>query len=310
MTMAGGDGLELAAPPRSLDSEQLAWHQFMDSLPVGIYACDRSGRIVRFNDMAAQLWGSSPDVSAHHGFCGALKAFRLDGEPISPAESPMAELLATGRPVRGREFIIERPDGSRIYVEANLDPIIDGAGELIGGVNCFQDITSRKQGERELEQILGALPVAVYTTDADGRITFFNEAAVSLWGRRPELGAAQWCGSWRLRDMDGNALPHDQCLMAKAVQENREIRWGRAVAERPDGTLVPFVAFPTPLRNAAGVLIGAVNTLIDISDQQRAADVGMHMAAIVEILDGRHRQQGPQQHYHKLESRRRKAVRL
>ncbi|WP_306752865.1 PAS domain-containing protein [Paracoccus actinidiae] len=36
--------------------------------------------------------------------------------------------------------------------------------------------------------LLGALPAAVYITDAAGRITFYNQAAVDLWGHRPELG--------------------------------------------------------------------------------------------------------------------------
>jgi PAS domain-containing protein len=47
-------------------------------------------------------------------------------------------------------------------------------------------------------ELLEALPVAVYTTDAEGRITFYNRAAAELWGHHPELGSSQWCGSWRL----------------------------------------------------------------------------------------------------------------
>jgi len=37
-------------------------------------------------------------------------------------------------------------------------------------------------------ELLEALPVAIYTTDADGRITFYNRAAAELWGNHPELG--------------------------------------------------------------------------------------------------------------------------
>jgi PAS domain-containing protein len=44
------------------------------------------------------------------------------------------------------------------------------------------------------EELLQALPVAVYTTDAQGRITSFNEAAVRLWGCRPEIGKSEYCG--------------------------------------------------------------------------------------------------------------------
>jgi PAS domain-containing protein len=41
---------------------------------------------------------------------------------------------------------------------------------------------------------LNALPAAIYMTDAAGRITYFNDAAATMWGRRPKLnvdGAAR-----------------------------------------------------------------------------------------------------------------------
>src|SRR5262249_40115674 len=63
-------------------------------------------------------------------------------------------------------------------------------------------------------ELLEALPVAVYTTDADGRIPFYNRAAAELWGHHPELGSSQWCGSWRLYWPDGRPLPHGECPMA------------------------------------------------------------------------------------------------
>src|SRR5262249_330953 len=117
-------------------------------------------------------------------------------------------------------------------------------------------------GERRLGEVLDALPAAVYTTDAAGRITYYNEAAVALWGCRPVLDSDRWCGSWRLRRPDDSWLPHDQCPMAVALKERRPIRGAEAVAERPDGTRVPFMAFPTPLHNAAGEVIGAINMLV------------------------------------------------
>ncbi|TIX42539.1 MAG: histidine kinase, partial [Mesorhizobium sp.] len=80
-----------------------------------------------------------------------------------------------------------------------------------------------------------ALPVAVYTTDKQGYITFFNEAAADLWGHRPMLGQDRWCGSWKLRHLDGRPMAHDECPMAVALLEEREVRGGRAIAERPDG---------------------------------------------------------------------------
>jgi PAS domain S-box-containing protein len=114
-------------------------------------------------------------------------------------------------------------------------------------------------------EILEALPVAVYATDAAGRITFFNEAAAALWGRRPVLGQELWCGSWRIYMPDGTPLPHDRCPMAVALREDRPIRNVDAIAERPDGTRVRFMPYPTPLHDASGALIGAVNILVDIT---------------------------------------------
>ena len=71
-----------------------------------------------------------------------------------------------------------------------------------------------------------ALPAAIYMTDAQGRITFYNEAAAELWGCHPEIGKSEWCGSWRLFWPDGTPLPHDACPMAVALKENRGARGG------------------------------------------------------------------------------------
>jgi two-component system cell cycle sensor histidine kinase PleC len=114
------------------------------------------------------------------------------------------------------------------------------------------------------------MPVAVYTTDEAGRITFYNEAAAELWGCRPVLGEDHWCGSWRIYLPDGTPLPHDQCPMAIALKENRPIRGCEAIAERPDGTRIPFIPYPTPLRDAEGRLTGAINMLVDITERKRS----------------------------------------
>lgn len=127
-----------------------------------------------------------------------------------------------------------------------------------------------RERERHIRDLLDALPAAIYTTDAAGRITYHNQAAADLAGRQPELGKDQWCVTWRLYSPDGTPMPHDQCPMAIALKENRTVRGAEAMAERPDGTLVPFIPYPTPLRDASGALVGAVNMLVDISERKAA----------------------------------------
>ena len=123
--------------------------------------------------------------------------------------------------------------------------------------------------ERTYRGFIDSLGVALYTTDAEGRLTYFNEAAVALWGRRPELGEL-WCGSWRLFWLDGRPMAHAECPMAVALRENRAVRGATAIAERPDGSRVFFQPYPSPLRDPDGRLVGGVNVLIDVSDRQQA----------------------------------------
>jgi PAS domain S-box-containing protein len=136
----------------------------------------------------------------------------------------------------------------------------------------------------DTERLLEALPVAVYTTDAEGRITFYNQAAAEFWGYRPELGM-KWCGSFRLFWPDGSPLPHDECPMAIALKEGREVRGYEALAERPDGTRVPFVPYPTALRDASGRVTGAINVLVDVGDRKEAEATAARLAAIVTSSD-------------------------
>ena len=131
--------------------------------------------------------------------------------------------------------------------------------------------TGWRAAERGSRQMLEALGVAVYTTDREGRLTFFNDAAAQFWGREPELGEL-WCGSYKLFHPDGTPMPHDECPMAIALREGRELRGVEAIAERPDGSRVAFTPFPTVLRDPDGSVIGGVNVLVDITDRIRVED--------------------------------------
>ena len=119
--------------------------------------------------------------------------------------------------------------------------------------------------------MLDQLPVPIYTTDADGAVTYWNRACVDFAGREPSLGEDKWCVTWKLYTTAGDPLPHDQCPMAQAIREKREIRGEVAIAMRPDGSRRAFTPYPTPLYDKDGNLTGAVNLLIDVSAEQ--ADV-------------------------------------
>jgi PAS domain S-box-containing protein len=264
----------------SLDPEPLlaAPPALIEFLPVAVAACDAAGRLCWFNARASAIWGRVPEAGEKaDGLWGSNRVYDLDGGLVAEEEPPIAFALRTGRSVESRTAVVERPDGGRQIVMAHVTPLADSAGNVVGAVTCFHDVTERLQeersardSERRLRAILDALPVALYTTDAEGRITYFNESAVELSGRRPRLGEDKWCVTWKLFRPDGTALAHDECPMAAALKEKRAVRGAEAVAERPDGSRVPFIPYPTPLLDGAGELVGAVNVLVDVGHRKEA----------------------------------------
>jgi len=154
---------------------------------------------------------------------------------------------------------------------------------------ALRDITEQRRAENELRdrerrfrELIEALPAAVYTTDAAGRITFYNRAAVEFAGREPELGVDRWCVCLRLFRPDGTVLPQDESPMAIALKQDGPVRGIEAIAERPDGTRVTFVPYPTPLHDASGALIGGVNMLVDITERKAAEEALQRLTETLE----------------------------
>ena len=166
--------------------------------------------------------------------------------------------LRRGERIDNSQTMRRRKDGALIHISLTVSPIRDSLGRIVGASKIARDISEQKRaeaalrdGERRVQDLLAAIPAAIYTTDAAGKITYYNEAAVELAGRRPTIGSDEWCVTWKLYWPDGTPLPHDQCPMAVALREGRPVRGKEAVAERPDGTRVPFIPFPTPIRTVA-----------------------------------------------------------
>jgi PAS domain S-box-containing protein len=116
--------------------------------------------------------------------------------------------------------------------------------------------------------VLDELPVPIYITDPEGAVTYWNLACIELAGRVPQLGQDRWCVTWQIYTTEGDFLPHDQCPMADAVKNREMIRDKVAIALRPDGTRVAFRPYPTPLFDSEGRFTGAINMLVDVSDEQ------------------------------------------
>jgi PAS domain S-box-containing protein len=227
---------------------------------------------------------------------GAENAYQVEGASVLDLVAPehrevwrqMHDRVCAGERLSWT-FDIIALDGTRHHMETHAVPL-----RVPGGTVCqlavTRDETERQRQQRKLEEaeqhwrdLLESLPAAVYTTDAEGRITYFNRACVEFSGREPKLGE-MWCVTWRLHWPDGRPLPHDECPMAIALDEGRPVRGYEAVAERPDGSRVAFIPFPTPFFDADGRLAGAVNMLVDISERKESEH---RLRALIDELNHR-----------------------
>jgi PAS domain S-box-containing protein len=128
--------------------------------------------------------------------------------------------------------------------------------------------------ERRFRRLLEKLPAGAYACDAAGLITYFNQHAVQLWGRAPKLNdpVDRFCGSFKLFAADGTPITHADCWMALALQTGEEYLAQEILVERPDGSRLTVLAHAAPLHDDAGNLLGAVNILVDITEQKRAQE--------------------------------------
>ena len=127
-----------------------------------------------------------------------------------------------------------------------------------------------RASEHRFRALVHDLSAGVCTCDAAGHITYFNEAAAALWGRTPEIGREQWCGSFRIRRPDRTPVPLDKCPMALALKGERVSSGEELIFERPDGTCRNVMVYPAAIRDASGVLSGAVNIVLDITESKSA----------------------------------------
>ncbi|HUQ38423.1 MAG TPA: PAS domain S-box protein [Aestuariivirga sp.] len=261
---------------------------FFENAAVGLHIVDQNGLIVRANKAELAMLGyRAEEYIGRH-----ISAFHMDPEVI-------ADVLA--RLGRGEE-LIRFPARLRAADGSVRHGLVTSNGQFRDGkfvsTRCVTvDVTGEKlalesahDSELRFQNMLESLPTPIYTTDAQGHLTFFNDAAAELAGRRPELGIDQWCITWRLYRPDGTPLPHDECPMAVALKEKRVVRGLEIIAERPDGSRARVIPYPTPLFDKNGELVGAINMLVDVSarfqTEQELARLGAVVASSEDAVIG------------------------
>jgi len=159
-------------------------------------------------------------------------------------------------------------NASRIIQKIHREKLILLAIEDITVVKKAQEALN-KTGDR-FRQLVENLPTPVYSCDAKGLVNYANDAAIKLWGRAPKIGKESWCGSWKIYKPDGSRVRLDEYPMAKVYKDGAIVLGEELVIERPDGTFSNVQVYPQAEFGLTGEITGAINMIIDISQQKIA----------------------------------------
>jgi PAS domain S-box-containing protein len=258
-----------------------------DELPVAMYICDADGRLVQFNRRACDIWGYKPDLSSDQvRFGAAYKLYRADGTVVTQDESAMREVLETGKPKRDIGFILERPDGSRVTVLGNMDPVIDDDGKIVGAVNCFQDVTALKEATfnlgagraesgdtlyetaQRLDAICDHAKIGIAEADTTGKIVHVNDAMCTITGfDREELVGTTMYNRTHPDDVARDRLNYRQQVTGGYDRYAIEKRF-----VRKDGRVIWLSVLSSSVRDRGGNFLYCLRVIQDITERKKAED--------------------------------------
>jgi PAS domain S-box-containing protein len=243
--------------------------RLFEQLPFAIYVCDRDGLVLRYNRQAAELWGRSPELrNPSERFCGSYRMFRPDGSLLPHDQCPMADVLRTGVSVRGQEVHIERPDGSRGIALVDIEAIKDGGGNIVGAVNCFQDITERKRSEETAQRLVAIIEStddAIISKDLDGLITSWNGGAERIFGYLAE----EIIGKPIAILIPPDFQKEEEAIIGR-IRRGQRVEHYETVRQRKDQRLIDVSLSISPISNAQGKVIGASKIARDITERKRS----------------------------------------
>lgn len=134
-------------------NEKRRLQAIIQQLPVGVIITDEKGKIVQANKKVHTILGTKIPI----GF-DTTKATLVDssynGKPTTRSQSPLLQTLTTGRAVVGREFVINRKDKRKTYIQVSASAIHNTNGNIIAAASIINDITAQKEIEQRKDDFV------------------------------------------------------------------------------------------------------------------------------------------------------------
>ena len=196
-------------------------------------------------------------------------AFAIAGASLSSSAVICATIFGIGRFGDEAVSITDRVHGAQTIVMMVMVSTLLLTALFAALKRSNELLRSKEAGFR---QLLEALPAAIQTTDTAGRITYCNQAAVDLWGVRPEVGRDTLHSLYRLYYPDGTPISDQDEPLRASLCAGAKLPGQELILERTDGKRIPIISSPSPLSDETGGVVGAVQMYLDISERKRAEE--------------------------------------
>jgi len=242
------------------------------SIGDAVISTDAEGRVTRLNTVAENLTGWGAAAAAGRPI---EEIFRVaDAASGDQVDGPVRQALARGVPVMmAAPLVLTGRGGAQRRIAESCAPIRNAAGELIGAVLVFRDVTEEhvqrerlRESEERLQAVLDNWPATIWVKDALGRYRLVNEAFLSHYQleRRAVIG-----------HLDDEVFPPAVAARLRQIEMEVTARGRAAHAETREagpGGSGSFLTVTFPLRNLQGVVSGVCGIATDITDRVQAEE--------------------------------------
>ncbi|MBK8957315.1 MAG: PAS domain S-box protein [Proteobacteria bacterium] len=262
------------AEERLRESEEMN-RLLLDSASYGIVGADLEGRTVFVNRAATTMLGFDADeLLGHVGH----DLFHADCAGRG-ANCRLQQVAANGQALTVDDEFFQRKGGSRFPVEYSTHAVIRH-GETIGVVTIFLDITIRKKIEaqtKQYEAIVQSSDDAIIGKSLDGMVTSWNPGAEAMFGYSAEemLGRP-------MRAILPEERVDEEDFILEQVKAGKNVEHLETERVRKDGSRLFVSATISPIRDAAGHVIGASKIARDITERRKAEDALRKLSLAVE----------------------------